>query len=55
MLAAGCLSGCKQGSESDLSKDERQKMDTLFREGVKHPPTPAGETKESKPINAPTD
>jgi uncharacterized lipoprotein len=37
-------SGCSSGSEgTELTKDEKEKMDTLFREGIKNPPTPTQE------------
>lgn len=48
--------GCKGSEQSDLNKEDRQKMDTLFREGIKNTPDTVKKTggrgQEGKPLNA---
>ncbi len=53
-LSGGCSSGGSQ-----LSKDESQQMDKLFREGIKNPQPPTGtaatENKKPPVMNEPVD
>jgi hypothetical protein len=56
LLASLPLVGCSK-SESDLTANDKQAMDKLFREGIKNPPsnTSDGKPVEQKPMNAPVD
>jgi hypothetical protein len=53
VLVLAFAAGCKK-DESDLTKEDRVKMDKLFREGIKNPPS-GEQAKEGQPLNAPTD
>lgn len=53
LLASMALFGCSS-NESDLTPTDRQKMDKLFTEGVKHQPDakPGERGSEGTPMNA---
>lgn len=57
LLALGSLTvfGCGK-NDTDLSANDKQAMDKLFREGIKNPPNSSTDKPaEQKPLNAPTD
>jgi len=57
ILLGVVAAGCANSGGSDLTKEDKQKMDTLFREGIKNPPNAGPDPGKDKgvPINAAPD
>jgi hypothetical protein len=63
LLVILIVAGCGDSGKSDLTQEDRKKMDTLFREGIKPgqmetkpPPGSSGSGPASAPaLNQPTD